>query len=194
VRGRSEIQIALLAGIPLIVGAIALTGSGVSSAPVAARVLAAVSSPLAILDGRSPGTRTAGTVQTKFAAAPHPTQRVLSQVRERPSVPAAPGQLSPAALENLPVLSPGNVLAGGPTGMILPASAPVPIGGGPGSLLVPVIPVGDVPVTPITPPTPPPAVPEPVTWATLLTGLGIISARLRLERRRKTRMAASLAG
>jgi len=193
VRGRSEIQIALLAGIPLIVGAIALTGSGVSSAPVAARVLAAVSSPLAILDGRSPGTRAAGTVQTKFAAAPHPTQRVLSQVRQRPAAPAAPSQLSPAALENLPVLSPGNVLAGGPTGMILPASAPVPIGG-PGSLLVPVIPLGDVPVTPITPPTPPPAVPEPVTWATLLTGLGIISARLRLERRRKTRLAASLAG
>lgn len=194
--GRNQILIALLAGVPLVFGAIVTTGSTATSAKVA-RVLAAVASPMAILEGRSPGGRPAGVMQTKFAAAPHPTQRVLSEVRERPAPagPAAAPGLSPATLSALPVLGPGPALANGPTGLIVPAAAPI---GGPGSpvLLTPVTPLVDVPGgNPGIPQTPPPApaVPEPLTWVTLLTGLAVLSGHLRLERRRGAQAVASAA-
>lgn len=194
VRGRNQILIALLAGMPLVAGAIVTTASTASS-PKVVQVLAAVASPLAILQGRSPGARPAGVMQTKFAARPHPTQRVLSQIRDRPApaVPTAPPGLSPAALGNLPVLGPGPALANGPAGLIVPASAPI---GGPVGpvLLAPLTPPVDTPVITPVAPQPPPAVPEPVTWATLLTGLAVLSGRLRLERRRRVEPVTSIAG
>ncbi|HET9629294.1 MAG TPA: hypothetical protein VFP14_07420 [Novosphingobium sp.] len=190
-RGRIEIALALAAGLPLVFGAAVATRPGVAG-PHVARVMAAVASPLAILDSRSPGARRPGVVQTKFAAAkPRPTERVLSEVRERPApagAPAAPG-LSPAALNSLPVLGPN-----GAPGQLIPLPAVGPVGGGSPPLLVPLTPVLDIPpVNPPLPPTPPPAVPEPVTWATLLTGMAVVAAQLRRERRRKTHLAPSTA-
>jgi len=136
-------------------------------------------------------------MQTKFASAPQPTQRVLSQVRERPApaAAAAPPGLSPETLNSLPVLGPDLALAEAPTGLTIPVTARI---GGPNVpvLLAPVTPLVDVPGgnpgIP-QPPIPAPAVPEPLTWVTLLTGLAALSGILRRERRRGALAVASAA-
>ena len=138
-----------------------------------------------ILTDRSPGGRAIATVQSKARKSP-PAERVLSAVRERP-------RTTPTA--TAPNFSPSVLAAAGPLTMpavefVAPefgrtSIAPMgTIGGGGGSamLLVPVNAPGGTPGDSETPATPPPAVPEPFTWMTLLTGLGLIGWRLRRDR------------
>lgn len=187
----------MLTASPMLVAAVGATSSGVAS-PLVGQMLAAIVDPNAILAGRSPGTRTGATVQTKLAAAPAPHERVLSAVRQRPApeAPEAPAGLSPAALANVPLAAPGGVLAGlGPELVPLPVgSGPIAIGG-PGVVPVALIgPPGDnspVVVTTPTPTAPLPAVPEPMTWVSLLTGIGLVAARLRHKRRQPGTLLAS---
>ena len=188
-RKYSRVLLIGLAASPMALVALGATGPGLAITPSGQS--AGRANAEAILGDRSPGARRAGTAHTKLARATGPTERVLSQVRERPS-PAAPpttSNLSRAVFESAPLGAPTLVLApltndlsggaiGGPGGGIGGIGGPAPLfvpistpGGGSGE--------GG---TPTTPATPPPAVPEPFTWVTLLAGLGLIGWRLRHER------------
>ena len=189
----SKILLIGLAGSPMALVALGATGPGLAITP-SGQGTAWLHDARDILAGRSPGARRHGVVQSKLARAQTPTERVLSGVRDRPvaaPVAAAPA-LSPKALSNVPLAGPPLAFAPLATDFSdVPIGGVGPIGGiaGPGPLFIPVTAPGGGPGeggTPSTPVTPPPAVPEPFTWMTLLTGLGLLGWRLRQDRGRAT--------
>lgn len=163
-------------------------GKAVASKGIAA-LAAAARDPMSLFSARSPGSRGNGaTYQTKpgHAAAPlakRPTEKVLSEARERPQPMAAadPTQLArsvpnvfqpPAASAPTPGILPVDIPTGTPGGGPIPI--PVIPGGGPGG-------GGVIPSpAPVATPTPEPtAVPEPSTWAMLIVGIGLIGSAMR---------------
>lgn len=163
---------------------------------VADAYAAVVTDPDALFAARSPGGRTGALTQTKFArtgvgedrAAPgvHPTERVLSSVRTRPSIPfinvappadAVPFVDAPFPGGGLPgeIVPPGGVFVPGGPGTVPGGGGVIPGGGGGGG--------GGT--NPGTPPTT--SVPEPSTWAMLILGFLSIGAAMR---RRRTRAHA----
>jgi hypothetical protein len=151
-----------------------------------------------LLSQRSPGARTAGELtKTKHA-------RTAATLRTQPKGPATPRHAAPpaatapielAALLKSPVVPVGLMEPGGSSPIIPPpslgsivGSAPgtgdfsAPGGGG-GTATFPTLqPRELVPVTS--------AVPEPGTWATMLTGFGLIGWRLRRRRRTSRALTA----
>lgn len=145
--------------------------------------------PLAILSDRSPGPRGSGAlIQSKphhaLAQAPfQPSERVLSEVRDRPANPIA------ANLDNLPerameLVSPGSPAGSIPPGSLLPIPAPPGTGlpGSSGGILPPPTGGGGGGTVPPGPPPPPPIVtpvPEPATWLMMIAGVALIGLQLR---------------
>ncbi len=171
-------------------------GPGGSGALAASMLL----DPLSVFAERSPGLRGAGALaQTKLAyararpargpgAPSAPSERVLSNVRSRPAMPAAPLELGSerplsigAPLLDLPVL-PDNALS-------LPLLGSIPGGsGGSGPVGFPAIgSTGGVPGGSVTPPSAVPAVPEPATWLSMFVGFFFIGFAVRSQRRREVR-------
>jgi hypothetical protein len=184
-------------------GALGGTIGGLGIAEASAKVarLIDLPDPAAILGARSPGGRDAGAMFTtkpareRLASRPRvpvpgaPRERVLSNVRERPSIGWAPPYvelpatplafgpgvpvgdvpLTPAALGPLPSgggFTPTPFIPGGGTG----GGGGGTGGGGGGG--------GDDVV-------PPPAVPEPATWATMILGFLMVGGALRRVARRR---------
>lgn len=99
-RRRNIHLLAILVSSGIVVTVAGPTALGWGGQPVR-QVIAALSDPLAILEGRSPGARRGGVIQSKLAAAkadrPAPSERVLSGARERTSTPPAePGPVTQA--------------------------------------------------------------------------------------------------
>ncbi len=181
-------------------------GHAILSAPVLAVLIAlpisesslagvadALRDPASIFGQRSPGGRGPGAMfQTKPDRAasaareepPGPSERVLSNVRERvpPAASAGPGASAPSGIA-VPLETPGFVaavpggagLGGAPSGGFGPE---LPLPGG-GSFLVPVPPGNGLPIIS--------AVPEPETWQTMI--LGVFAIGLALRRRGRARHA-----
>ena len=156
--------------------------------------IASIGSPedlLAIMAGRSPGSRADGAQanKTKRPLAPAPKQKVLAEKEPLPAAMPAP----PPAVAAAPLLVPA-------AAAVVPAAAAVPLAGG-GFFLPPFIlplgggggggitvtetpPPGTPPPPPPPPPPPGPAVPEPETWLMLTLGFGALGGILRMRRRR----------
>jgi hypothetical protein len=154
---------------------VAIRKNGVAAA-LKRQLVAALASPLALLDARSPGGRSPGPLQsTKPDIVPH--ERVLSEEREH-AVPTAsiPAADMPPAADSAPVgaAAPGGLAPGGSD--IVPASLspfsspfglgspflPIPVGrrtetpGGPGDVAgIPPGDLGDVPDVPTDGDSPP---------------------------------------
>ena len=179
-------------GCCLLLGVLALPLPGGSASGLAAQgatmLAAALSDPMAVFAGRSPGERgNAQLVQSKPMAALMPSERVLSPVRDRPAPPIA------ANLDSLPnrvmeVINPaaspipGIGMPGNGTSTALPPGTP----GSSGGLLPPPGGGGGGGTLPPGPPIPPPpvisAVPEPATWIMMIAGVGMIGWQLRRRR------------
>lgn len=193
-------------------------GHAILSAPVLAVLIAlpisesslagvadALRDPASIFGQRSPGGRGPGAMfQTKPDRAasaareepPGPSERVLSNVRERvpPAASAGPGASAPSGIA-VPLETPGFVaavpggagLGGAPSGGSSSGGVgTIPGGFGPelplpggGSFLVPVPPGNGLPIIS--------AVPEPETWQTMI--LGVFAIGLALRRRGRARHA-----
>ncbi|MGK6321927.1 PEPxxWA-CTERM sorting domain-containing protein [Sphingomonas sp. DT-51] len=180
-------------------GALGGTVGGLGIADASAKVarLVDLPDPSAILGARSPGGRDAGAMFTtkparqRLASRPRvplpsaPRERVLSNVRERPSIgwappyvelPATPLAFGPATPIGDVPLTPvalGPLPPGGgftPTTPFVPGGGGGGNGGGGGG--------GDEVIPPV------PAVPEPATWATMILGFLMVGAALRRVGRR----------
>ncbi len=157
-----------------------------------ASVLAAMRDPMAILEGRSPGGRGGGAIQTKVAYAPvavkGPSERVLSAGRPQPV--GAPAAIPDAQLGKLidDLIGPTVPGPGNPT--LVTDPVPPGLGGGSSSSGGGFVPPpvifggssggssgGEIP-------TPPISVPEPGSWMMLIAGVGFIGASLRRRRQR----------
>ncbi|MBB3693415.1 PEPxxWA-CTERM sorting domain-containing protein [Sphingomonas sp. BK580] len=178
-------------------------GLGIADASAKVARLVDLPDPSAILGARSPGGRDAGAMFTtkpakqRLASRPRvplpgaPSERVLSNVRERPSIGWAPPYvelpetplafapgvpvgdvpLTPAALGPLP---PGGGFT--PSTPFIPGGGTGGGGGGGGDIV-----------------TPPPAVPEPATWATMILGFLMVGGALRRVARRRAAEADAAA-
>jgi hypothetical protein len=165
--------------------------------------LAVLPDPLSILTARSPGERGHGamfnTKQTKrprqlASTTPRgpggPSERVLSNVREREPAGIVPGGDLPIAPDNfvpdlasttpntLGPLGPGDSNPFGPT--------PVVPGGSGGG--IPGVP-GATPTPTPTPINPGPVVPEPATWALMTLGFAVTGLAVRRSKRTRARAA-----
>lgn len=184
---------------PLVAGALLATGVGVGtltllpgagSKGVIAAAAEALADPSKLFAARSPGAREAGALyDTKPArervaalppgsvtGLPPATERVLTNVRDRPtpyvdlppvgSLPFVdvPGVVTPALPGALPPALPGG---GFPGGGLLPGGGTGGGGGGGGG--------GDIPGVP--------GIPEPTTWAMMILGFFGIGAAMRRRRR-----------
>jgi hypothetical protein len=154
--------------------------------------IAGIGSPadlLAIMAGRSPGSRADGALanKTKRPLVAAPKQTTLAE-KDTPVVAmAAP----PVAIAAAPLLAPAAAvipaaaaapLAG--SGFFLPPFI-LPLGGGGGGITVTQPPPGGGGNPPPPPPPPPgPAVPEPGTWLMLTLGFGALGGILRIRRKR----------
>ncbi len=178
----------LLASLPL--GYAASDGSKAHSF-----VAAALADPLAVLKGRSPGERTTGKLaQSKRPkGAPNtalkPSERVLANVRTRPTAPAAPDGGTQAPLAAFPGLLDAPAAPQGVVAETTPTAAVASIGGVGGGL--PVIPgvlaggggspgstgnTAEIP-TAVVP------VPEPEAWFMMITGFLLMGMSLRSRQR-----------
>lgn len=169
------------------------------------RILAVMRDPMAILEGRSPGSRGGGGVQTKVALAPTsvgaPSERVLSSERPQPGgvLPPMPDAQLGQLIDDLigptvpgggsaPTVDLPNPGFGGSSSSSGGGFAPPPVifgssggssgGGSSGGSSS----GGEPPTPPIGPtpnPTPPISVPEPGTWLLLIVGIGMVGVSLR---------------
>ena len=188
-------------------------GHAILSAPVLAVLIAlpisesslagvadALRDPASIFGQRSPGGRGSGAMfQTKPDRAasgtreesPGPSERVLSNVRERvpPAGGGGPGEAvspsiavpleTPGFVNSVPGGAPSGGSSSGGVGPIPGVSGPeLPLPGG-GSFLLPVPPSNSLPIIS--------AVPEPETWQTMI--LGVFAIGLALRRRGRARHA-----
>ncbi|MEH3104019.1 MAG: PEPxxWA-CTERM sorting domain-containing protein [Sphingomonas phyllosphaerae] len=158
--------------------------------------LAVLPDPLSILTARSPGERGHGamfnTKQTKrprqlASARPRgPSERVLSNVREREPVGIVPtGDLPIGSDGFVPDLAPGTPNSLGPLG---PGESnpfgPTPVvPGGPGGGIPGVPDTGPTPTPTPTPVNPGPVVPEPATWALMTLGFAVTGFAVRRSKR-----------
>jgi PEP-CTERM motif len=156
---------------------------GVTGNDLAQAAAAQAQSLSDLLNGRSPGERTAAQLtktkhskQRVFALAPPdrlaaspPLTRKPGQVTQLLTVPSTPIDVAPPTQgipPNVPTLS--EIVGGG--------SAPGGTGSSPGGGGGPVSFPASEPRQPVTPVS---AVPEPNTWATMLLGFGLLGWRLR---------------
>lgn len=149
-------------------------------------IIATLLDPLSLFAGRSPGERGEGALlSTKPGHGPE--ERVLSTVRDRDPVGAAPpaedpGLLPDSALPGAPPAENALPAGAGPGDQFAPFGAPfssfgepgggfIPGGGGGGGGLIP----------PVLPPDPPltSAVPEPATWAVMILGFFAVGWAMR---------------
>ncbi|WP_010219106.1 PEPxxWA-CTERM sorting domain-containing protein [Sphingomonas sp. PAMC 26621] len=189
------------------VGALQYMVSGGQLSPATAALLA---DPLSVLSGRSPGSRSSGALLQSKKAYAHdrtsgtgtgpaaPSERVLSNVRTRPpvAVPATETGL-------IPVLPTGDAIIPDEAVTSFPAGVPAPGGGFGGGGFPGTISGGGGGGTPGTGgavgvggngggvPSVPSAVPEPSTWALMLTGYFLVGIGYR--RRRKSASTVPLA-
>lgn len=175
--------------------------SVVASAPIVISGLAASDMPLAekarsflaLMDGRSPGSRTAAELlKTKdHKRSLLPGQRALTKVRP----PQPPDELLTAILPPSPrwfeLESPivATQIATLPPSPTMPTLPPVLLPPGSPGVLPPGVGPSPPPVGPFPPPGPPsppvaPAIPEPTTWALMLVGFGFIGWTMRSQNRR----------
>ena len=168
-------------------------------------VVAALRDPMSVFAARSPGARLAGALyqtKPKLAAASRkrrrpirlvPHERVLSNVRSRPSPPAAPfGDELPLALLGEPGLM--SDMPFGPPASVSPALDVPPFGfgdtpgftGGSGNPPSNETPGGGGGPGPGTGPGqgPASAVPESGTWLMMIVGMGMIGQAVRRQRAR----------
>jgi len=158
-------------------------------------VAAALADPLAVLEGRSPGERTTGKLaQSKRPkVAPNtslkPSERVLANVRTRPTTPAASEGGAQGPLAALPGLLDAPAAPQGALAETTPTTPVASIGGVGGGL--PVIPgvvasgggapgstgnAAEIP-TAVAP------VPEPAAWFMMITGFLLVGMSLRWRQR-----------
>jgi hypothetical protein len=155
--------------------------------------IAGIGSPadlLAIMAGRSPGSRAEGALlnKTKRPLVAVPKQKKLAE-KDTPVVAmAAP----PVAIAAAPLLAPAAVIPAAAaipvagSGFFLPPFI-IPLGGGGGGITTITPPPGgggNPPPPPPPPPPPGPAVPEPETWLMLTLGFGALGGILRMRRKR----------
>ena len=201
--GRVWVVVALF----LFLIAMAYLALGGASRPAIAAILA---DPMSVFAARSPGQRRAGALaQTKAryasrAVAPgaSPSERVLAGVRSRPGAPAvfdalpdAPGAAGPA-----PGAAPVEPFASGLGVPFAEAGFPNALAGAPGFGLVSDTPApgGGANAVPGSgggaTPAPAVAVPEPMTWLTMLVGFLAIGAILRVRIRTGAGIATTFGG
>jgi len=186
-----------ICAVTVAVGSLVASQCLLSAGPLRSAAVALLEDPLSILSGRSPGARSGGTLAQSKHAYQHarmrdhekpgelPSERVLANVRSRPAAPvpetkvgllpalpssdaASFGEGLPGIPFSAPVSRGGIAAAGFPSG----ASGAVAggAGGGGGNM-------GAVPVVAS-------AIPEPSSWALMLTGYFLVGTAYR--RRRKT--------
>lgn len=174
--------------VPLLIGLflVSVVELGHPAAGKAGRagLMAALEDPLALFAERSPGERGGGALLSTKPGGP--TERVLSEVRDRDPAAGDAGPIPPATPEDLAALPNGL-----PNEDSLPGGGGGPGGGapGPGAFSPSFAPFPQGPNDPpdpgIIPGVPPPpgggisAVPEPATWAMLVLGFLGVGAVLR---------------
>jgi hypothetical protein len=188
-----------ICAVTVVVGSLVASQCFLSAGPLRSAAFALLEDPLSILSGRSPGARSGGALAQSKHAYQHarmrdhgkpgelPSERVLANVRSRPAAPVPETDVG-----LLPALPSSNAVSFGETLPGIPFSAPVSrsgiaaagfpsgasgavaggaggAGGGGGNM-------GAVPVVAS-------AIPEPNSWALMLTGYFVVGTAYR--RRRK---------
>jgi len=187
-----------ICAVTAVVGSLVASQCFLSAGPLRSAAFALLEDPLSILSGRSPGARSGGALAQSKHAYQHarmrnhgkpgelPSERVLANVRSRPAapvpetevglLPALPssdadsfGETLPGIPFSAPVSRGGIAAAGFPSGASGAVAGGVGVGGGGGNM-------GAVPVVAS-------AIPEPSSWALMLTGYFVVGTAYR--RRRK---------